>query len=212
MSSAGYADRLKPYDNKGVCGLPESCDSRRVLDKKIGTLVDLVRGSKHTVILTGAGVSTSAGIPDFRGPNGVWTRQMKEEEEEKAKAKAVKEKAVKGAAHRPAKRTKKDSKRRGAAGAEEGAGEGGGGEREFHRRCRSGPGRRPHRQEVRGRPPHPDPQGHHAPDLPRLRQLRGHPERGRHAPQVGPASGAPLRPARLRLHREVRGLRHGVLP
>lgn len=126
MSSAGYADRLKPYDNKGVCGLPESCDSRRVLDKKIGTLVDLVRGSKHTVILTGAGVSTSAGIPDFRGPNGVWTRQMKEEEEEKAKAVKEKEKAVKGAAHRPAKRTKKDAKRRGAAGAEEGAGEGGG--------------------------------------------------------------------------------------
>ena len=35
---------------------------------------DLVAQAQRVVVLTGAGISTDSGIPDFRGPNGLWTK------------------------------------------------------------------------------------------------------------------------------------------
>lgn len=39
----------------------------------------LVRAARRIVALTGAGISTESGIPDFRGPEGVWTRNPRAE-------------------------------------------------------------------------------------------------------------------------------------
>ena len=48
-------------------------DDMDVLKKKCMKLAEAISRSKRLVVYTGAGISTSANIPDYRGPNGVWT-------------------------------------------------------------------------------------------------------------------------------------------
>lgn len=41
----------------------------------IDRLVELVKGSKYMVAMTGAGISTESGIPDFRSSGGIYTQR-----------------------------------------------------------------------------------------------------------------------------------------
>lgn len=43
-------------------------------DAELGIVIGWLRDARRVVVLTGAGISTESGIPDFRGPRGVWTR------------------------------------------------------------------------------------------------------------------------------------------
>lgn len=47
------------------------------IEQDIDTIARWIVESKHLVAFTGAGISTDSGIPDFRGPDGVWTRRDK---------------------------------------------------------------------------------------------------------------------------------------
>jgi NAD-dependent deacetylase len=45
-----------------------------VSDESLNEAQRLVESSTNVVVITGAGVSTASGIPDFRGPEGLWTK------------------------------------------------------------------------------------------------------------------------------------------
>jgi len=51
----------------------EYFDEPEEFRRKCVELAHMIRDSQHCVVYTGAGISTSAKIPDYRGPDGAWT-------------------------------------------------------------------------------------------------------------------------------------------
>ena len=51
--------------------------SDKKTDSKIQDLAQYLYASQYLVFFSGAGISTESGLPDFRGPDGVWTRRDK---------------------------------------------------------------------------------------------------------------------------------------
>ncbi len=49
------------------------------MSASVNSVCNWVASAKRIVVLTGAGISTESGIPDFRGPNGLWTRDPEAE-------------------------------------------------------------------------------------------------------------------------------------
>src|SRR5712671_3564819 len=55
-----------------MCSRPRA--NSTMLGMSVGLLAELMRGLRPCVVLTGAGISTELGIPDFRSPTGVWAQ------------------------------------------------------------------------------------------------------------------------------------------
>lgn len=49
------------------------------MESLIKKVAEKLASSKYAIALTGAGISTESGIPDFRGPSGLWTRNPEAE-------------------------------------------------------------------------------------------------------------------------------------
>jgi NAD-dependent protein deacetylase/lipoamidase len=57
-----------------VSGEVESLHGRTIACMGAKRLAELIRERQPCVVLTGAGISTESGIPDFRSPTGIWVR------------------------------------------------------------------------------------------------------------------------------------------
>lgn len=71
---------LRRLDYRGACVRMHTGYRKAMLEdfgERIKTLAQWLYESAYLVVFTGAGVSTESGLPDFRGPDGLWTRKEK---------------------------------------------------------------------------------------------------------------------------------------
>jgi mono-ADP-ribosyltransferase sirtuin 6 len=58
----------------------EHHDPERDFKTEAARIASMLKNAEHCIAFTGAGISTAAGIGDFRGKDGYWTEEAKEKE------------------------------------------------------------------------------------------------------------------------------------
>lgn len=79
----GLQPKTDPMAEVPIPDVPLSTTSEQELDAKCHKLAKLIASSKHLVAFTGAGISTSVGIPDYRGEHGIRTKKFKLQQDKK---------------------------------------------------------------------------------------------------------------------------------